>query len=251
VPADIDGVRALCDPLGITVLQDAACAVGATWQGRPVGAGAELAAFSFHPRKIITTGEGGMLVTADRDRAGRARRLREHGMNVSAAERHASRGPVLEQYLEVGFNHRMTDIQAAVGLVQLAKLDEIVARRRRLGRRYQQLIAALPGLAGAVTAADPDGGTTNFQSFWVCLPDDVQVARDDVLAHLAAHGVSARRGIMAAHLEPAYASAAHPALPATERLTRRSLILPLFHEMTDGDQDRVVDALADALRATR
>ncbi len=251
VPADIDAVRALCDPLGVGVVQDAACGIGATWRGEPVGARAALAAFSFHPRKIITTGEGGMLVVADRERARRGRRLREHGMSVSAADRHATTGPVLEQYLETGFNHRMTDIQAAVGLVQLTKLDEIVARRRELGLRYQRLLAEIPELAGAVTAADPDGGTTNFQSFWLCLPERFPCSRDDLLTVLAAHGVSARRGIMAAHLEPAYAGTPHPPLPVTERLTRDSLILPLFHELTTVDQDHVVDVVAGAGRGSR
>lgn len=251
VPADIDAVRALCDPLGITVVQDAACAIGATWKGDPVGARAQVAAFSFHPRKVITTGEGGMLVTAEGDWAVRARRLREHGMSVSAAERHAAKGPVIEQYLETGFNHRMTDIQAAVGLVQMAKLDEIVARRRELGRRYRQLLAEVPQLDGAVMAADPPGGTTNFQSFWVHLPPQFPLGRDELLGVLAARGVSARRGIMASHLEPAYAGAGHPALPVTERLTRESLILPLFHEMRLADQDHVIDTLAAAARGSR
>ena len=248
IPADVDAVRALCDPLGVTVVQDAACAAGATWSGEPVGARAELAAFSFHPRKIITTGEGGMLVVADGDRAARARRLREHGMSMSAAERHAAGGAVLEQYLETGFNHRMTDIQAAVGLVQLEKLDDIVARRRALGARYRHLLAEIPGLAGATMAGDPPGGTTNYQSFWVCLPEDFPVGRDALLGVLAAGGVSARRGIMAAHLEPAYADAVAGDLPVTERLTRDSLILPLFHEMSETDQDHVVDVLAAAAR---
>ena len=123
VPADLDGMRALCEPRGITVIEDAACAAGSVYRGRPVGAGAEIAAFSFHPRKLLTTGEGGMLVTPDAEVATRLRRLREHGMDVSAAQRHASRQPVIEHYLETGFNYRMTDVQAAIGLVQLGKLD--------------------------------------------------------------------------------------------------------------------------------
>ncbi len=251
VPADIDAVRALCEPLGIPVVQDAACAVGSTWRGEPVGARAKVAAFSFHPRKVITTGEGGMLVTEDAELAARGRRLREHGMSVSAADRHQAKGPVLEQYLETGFNHRMTDIQAAVGLVQLAKLDAIVARRRELGERYQRMLADTPGLAAAVTAADPVGGTTNFQSFWLCLPATFPMSRDDLLGTLAAHGVSARRGIMASHLEPAYAGTDHPALPVTERLTRDSLILPLYHDLSDSDQEHVVDVIAAAVRRRR
>jgi perosamine synthetase len=243
MPAALGEVRALAAAHGLLLVEDAACALGSTYEGAPVGAGATMGAFSFHPRKLVTTGEGGMLTTDDADVAARARRLREHGMNVSAAERHASAQPVLERYLEVGFNYRMTDIQAAVGLVQLAKLDAMIARRRRLARRYQHLLTGLPGLE---VVADPPYGTTNYQSFWVVLPDDAPVGRDEVLARMQAAGVSCRRGIMAAHLEPAYAGHAAPPLPVTERLTRRSLILPLFHQLTEADQERIVSALAEA-----
>ena len=127
----------------------------------------------------------------------------------------------------------------------------IVARRRALGLRYQRLLAEVPALGGAVTAADPPGGTTNFQSFWVHLPPQFPLGRDELLAVLAAHGGSARRGIMASHLEPAYAGTGHRALPVTERLTRESLILPLFHERRPVDQDHVVDTLAAAARGSR
>jgi dTDP-4-amino-4,6-dideoxygalactose transaminase len=237
VPADLDEVHAFCDPLGVAVVEDAACALGATYRGRPIGADAKLAAFSFHPRKVITTGEGGMIVTSLADRAERLRRLREHGMNVSAAIRHASRQPMIESYLETGFNYRMTDIQAAVGLVQLSRLETLVARRRSLGARYQEQLADVPGLR---MVRDPTYGTTNYQSFWVVLPDDFPVSRDHLLRLLSEAGISARRGIMAAHLEPAYAGHARDQLPVTEWLTSRSLILPLFHQMTDEEQDRVV-----------
>ena len=243
VPADLDAMQALCEPRGITVVEDAACAVGSVYEGRPVGARAELAAFSFHPRKLLTTGEGGMLVTPSRDVADRLRRLREHGMDLSAAARHASHQPVIEHYVEPGFNFRMTDIQAAVGLVQLGKLGQLVARRRELAQRYQQLLAEVPGVR---TIADPAYGTTNYQSFWVLLPDNFPVSRDELLQHLADAGVSARRGIMAAHLEPAYEGCVHRPLPITERLTARTLILPLFHELTEAEQDSIVSVIAAA-----
>jgi dTDP-4-amino-4,6-dideoxygalactose transaminase len=243
VPADLDPVRALCEPRGISVIEDAACAAGARYRGRPAGATAPIATFSFHPRKILTTGEGGMIVTRDADVAARLRRLREHGMNLSAAERHAARQPVIERYTEVGFNYRMTDLQAAIGLVQLGKLDKVVARRRMLAARYQELLAGIPGIA---TISDPDYGLTNFQSFWIMLPPAFPVGRSELLRMLAHEGVSARRGIMAAHLEPAYADQPCPPLAVTERVAAGSLILPLFHELTEAEQDRVVSVIRAA-----
>jgi dTDP-4-amino-4,6-dideoxygalactose transaminase len=243
VPADLDGMRALCDPRGITVVEDAACAAGSTYHGRPVGAGADLAAFSFHPRKLLTTGEGGMIITPDPEVAARLRRLREHGMNASAAARHQSRQPVIERYMELGYNYRMTDVQAAIGLVQLGRLGQIVTRRRQLAQRYQRLLGQIPGLR---MIADPDYGTTNFQSFWVALPDDFPVTRNELLQRLADAGVSARRGIMATHLEPAYAGRGDYAhLHVTERLSSSSIILPLFHQLTQDEQDQVISVIFD------
>lgn len=244
MPADVDPLRELCDARGIHLVEDAACAIGSTYRGRPVAGAAHLAAFSFHPRKILTTGEGGMVVTDDGELATRLRRLREHGMSVSAAERHATGGaPVLEQYLETGFNYRMTDIQAAVGLVQLGRLEGVVGRRREIAARYRESLGDVEGIA---LPGDPAWGTTNFQSFAVLLTDD-SVRRDDVMTRLAAEGISTRRGIMASHLEPAFAGHPHVPLPVTERLTRHSLILPVFHEMTDADQDRVIEAFRRVL----
>jgi perosamine synthetase len=243
VPADLNGIRAVCDRRGIEVIEDAACAVGSTYCRQPTGALARLAAFSFHPRKLLTTGEGGMLVTPERHLADRLRRLREHGMDISASRRHASKRPVFERYLEVGFNYRMTDIQAAIGLVQLGRIGSLVTRRRELAERYRSLLSAIPGLR---MIGDPAYGTTNYQSFWVLLPDGFPTSRDQLMSELFEAGISARRGIMAAHLEPAYADQPHASLPVTEEFTERSLILPLFHELTEAQQDYVVSAMVTA-----
>jgi dTDP-4-amino-4,6-dideoxygalactose transaminase len=246
VPADLDAMRALCDPLHVTVIEDAACASGSIYRGSPAGAGATLAAFSFHPRKLITTGEGGMLTTSDGSIAARLRRLREHGMDISAVDRHRSQQPIIEHYIELGFNFRMTDIQAAIGLVQLGKLAEMVARRRVLAQRYQELLSGIPGL---LTADDPPYGETNYQSFWMLLPENSTVGRDDLIGLFADAGISVRRGIIAAHLEPAYAGT-KSFLPVTERLTERSLILPLFHQMSESQQEHVVSVVAPALTSS-
>jgi dTDP-4-amino-4,6-dideoxygalactose transaminase len=166
-------------------------------------------------------------------------------MSVSAADRHRSTLPAAEQYLELGFNYRMTDMQAAMGIVQLTRLDDIVARRRELVARYH---TALSGITGLRMLSDPKWGESNFQSFWLEVLPDFARDREGLLAHLATHDISARRGIMAAHLQPAYADHPHGALPVTERLTERTLILPVYHQMTAEEQQRVIDAVRSAAR---
>ena len=245
VPVDLGPIREALDPWGIVVIEDAACGAGSTYRGRPVGAGAQLTAWSFHPRKILTTGEGGMLTTDNAEWADRARKLREHSMSVSASQRHASVLAPPEQYDEVGFNYRMTDMQAAVGIVQLGRLHEIVRRRREIVAAYT---AALADVAGLRLLTDPEWGTCNFQSFWIEVLPDFPVGREGLLAHLAKDDISARRGIMAAHRQPAYAhrDTGTAPLPVTDRLTEHTLILPVFHQMTDGELTRVVESIRRA-----
>jgi len=237
VPANVEEVHGFCDPRGIAVLEDAACAIGSRVHDRLIGDGSDLVSFSFHPRKLLTTGEGGMIVCRRSEDAVRARRLREHGMSSSATERHSSRTSIIESYDETGFNYRMTDVQAAIGLVQLGRVPAIVERRRHLASRYAAELGDIPGIR---LASDPFYGTSNFQSYWALLPPDAPLSRNELLAKLLADGISGRRGIMAAHLEPAYAEQPRGSLPVTERLTHNSLILPLYHELTEEDQGRVI-----------
>lgn len=245
VPVDLDAIRAGCDQRGVVVIEDAACGAGSTYRGRPVGAGAEISAWSFHPRKILTTGEGGMLTTSRADWAARAKKLREHAMSVSAADRHASTLAPAESYDEVGYNFRMTDLQAAVGVVQLQRLPDVVARRRELAAAYGKYIAEIPGLRAV---ADPDWGESNFQSYWVEVEPSADVSRDGLLVRLAEADVSARRGIMSTHRQPPYRHLTPPSgLPHSERLTDHTLILPLFHQMSGSEQARVVEVLQTVL----
>ena len=243
LPADASRIRALCEPRGIVVVEDAACAAGSRYRGRQVAGDAAIAAWSFHPRKVITTGEGGMLTTGNADWADRARRLREHAMSVSAAERHTRVLPPAEEYLELGFNYRMTDLQAALGIVQLDRLDAIVQRRREIAADYQHSLADIDGLR---VASDPPGAESNFQSFWIEVLPRFPIDREGLLAHLAAHDISARRGIMAAHRQPAYKGRPAAPLPVTERLTDNTLILPVYHQMTADEQSRVIRAVREA-----
>lgn len=246
VPVDLDSIRGILDPLGIVVVEDAACGAGSTYRGRPVGAGADVSAWSFHPRKLLTTGEGGMLTTSNPHWATRARQLREHAMSVSASDRQASVLAPAEEYLEVGFNYRMTDLQGAVGLVQLTKLPALVTRRRELAAAYA---AELADIDGVRPVTDPAWGEGNYQSYWVEVLPSRATNRDGVLEALAAANISARRGIMAAHRQPAYRDHDNGGtpLPMTERLTDNTLILPLFHQMTDAEQGRVIGALRNAM----
>lgn len=242
MPVDIGPLRELCDEHGLVLIEDAACGAGAEYGGAPVGVRADVTAWSFHPRKVLTTGEGGMLTTNRQDWAELASRLREHAMDASAASRHELLLPPAEHYPEIGFNFRMTDMQGAVGLVQLAKLDTMVARRRQLAEQYR---CSLDRLCGIRCVDDPDYGTSSFQSFWIEVGPGYGASRDELMERLAEAGISARRGIMAAHRQPAYSGSdsIRVPLPTTEYLTDTTLILPLYHEMTEAELDRVITVI--------
>ncbi|MEY3013189.1 MAG: hypothetical protein RIT45_1924 [Pseudomonadota bacterium] len=250
-PADLGPLDALCRDRGVLLLEDAACAIGSTYRGRPIGAvedghpGGGLVAWSFHPRKVLTTGEGGALTLADAALAARLRTLRQHAMSVSDQQRHAIAGLVLPEYPELGWNYRMTDVQAAIGRVQLGRLDAIVARRRSLADGYRALLGERDGVTLPV---DPAHGTTNHQSYVVRVHGD-GARRDAVLDALLRAGIGARPGIMAAHLEPVWATLPRGPLPQTEAWAAQSIALPLFHTMTDDEQAQVADALIAALGA--
>jgi perosamine synthetase len=242
--ADVDRLAGIADG-HLTIIEDAACAVGSTYRGRPVGSSGNLACFSFHPRKTISTGEGGMLTTDDAGIAERARRLRSHAASVSALSRHEAKGVVFEEYRELGYNYRMSDLQAAVGVEQLRKLDHLLARRRAVADRYNAAFASLPEVN--IPATPPYAGHA-YQSYGLYLASHCRCGRDDLLRELAGLGISCRRGIPPIHLEPLYASRYGPiSLPVTEEIAARSLFLPIFASLSDADQRRVIDAVVSIL----
>ena len=240
--ADLDAFNAF-ERAGIAVVEDAACAIGSTYRGRPIGSHGRITCFSFHPRKTVSTGEGGMITTDDGDVAERARRLRSHGASVSALSRHHAKGLVFEQYGELGYNYRLSDVQAAIGIVQLSKLDPLLARRRTIADRYDAAFRALPQLQ---VPARPPYAEHAFQSYGVLLTSSCRRGRDDVLQALVDRGISCRRGIPPIHLEPLYVSRfGRTSLPTTEAVAERSLFLPMFASLEPADQDRVIDAVRE------
>jgi dTDP-4-amino-4,6-dideoxygalactose transaminase len=181
-----------------------------------------------------------MVTTADAEMAARMRRLRVHGMDIDGDVRHRA-GVLFERYLEPGFNVRLTDLQAAVGRVQLRKLPDLIARRRELATRYRKRLSDIPGLGLPV---EPAWARSNYQSYCVRLPDHVE--QIPVMEKLAALGVSTRRGVMCAHREPAYPPGtwrSPGALPESEAAHDRTVLIPLFSSMTEAEQRRVIAAL--------
>ncbi len=247
MPCDLETVLQVARQYDLRVIEDAACAIGSeirldeTWQkiGRPHG---DIACFSFHPRKVITTGDGGMLTTANAGWDRLFRLWRQHGMSVSDVVRHASPRVTFEEYPIVGYNYRMTDVQAAIGRNQLRRLPQLIVRRRELAERYRGAVSAISGLRAP---AEPAWAHSNWQSYCVRLPkgSDQQLVMQTMLDR----GVSTRRGIMCAHLEGAYRSLPRR-MPLLESETahRNCILLPLYPGMSDSEQARVIDALYEA-----
>lgn len=251
MPADLASILSLAARFQIPVVEDAACAVGSEISvdgghsfepiGRPHG---DAACFSFHPRKLVSTGDGGMITSARTALVDAARSLRHHSMSVSDLARHGDADVVFESYPGTGFNYRMTDIQGAIGLEQLKRLPAMVERRRELAARYGKLLRGIPEVEAP---QEPAYARSNWQTYVVRLAHSGQQLR--VMRALRAQGIGTQRGIMCAHLEPAY-QAAWPrgCLPHSEAMRDRGLALPLYQQLESSEQEQVVTALAAAIR---
>jgi perosamine synthetase len=250
LPADMDAFLELGRRHEVAIVEDAACAIGAIYKDRPIGSLGPLACFSLHPRKVITTGEGGMIAVADPQVAERLRRLRAHGMDTSDLARHSARDIVVEAYPERGWNSRMTDMQGALGLCQLRVLDEILERRRLLAERYTAALERMPYLQAPY---DPSYATRTWQSYCVRVAPDAPLGRTELMRSLLRDGIATRRGVMAIHEEGAYANRRTDGplldLPHTEAATRETLMLPLFPDLTEGQQDYILERLEACMLA--
>jgi perosamine synthetase len=252
MPCDLAAIFEVATRHRLAVVEDAACAIGSEiqsgsrWEriGRPYG---RVACFSFHPRKLLSTGDGGMLTTQDPELDAHVRLLRQHGMSVPDTVRHTSQQVIREDYPIVGFNYRMTDIQAAIGREQLKRLADVVARRRQLAARYNDRLCRIDEV---VVPFEPGWARSNWQSYLVRLTDGLD--QGTVMQRMLDAGVSTRRGVMNAHREPAYPPGSWRAgstLNRSERARDTAIVLPLYHQLTEDEQDRVVDALAEAVRS--
>jgi dTDP-4-amino-4,6-dideoxygalactose transaminase len=261
MPCDLGAILSIAREHGVPVIEDAACATGSEirrdghWEriGAPQG---DIACFSFHPRKVVTTGDGGMLTTFDPRWDRQFRLLRQHAMDIPDVVRHGSKEVLFESYDSIGYNYRMTDIQAAVGRVQLTRLAEIIARRRALATRYRTLLAGVEELR---LPFEPAWARSNWQSYCVRLPEHANQKR--VMQGMLDRGVATRRGVMCSHREPAYPAGtwrcggAHcdradgrcGHLLESEQAQDHCIVLPLFAQMTYDEQDRVADAMRETL----
>jgi dTDP-4-amino-4,6-dideoxygalactose transaminase len=263
MPCDLARLVAIAKSHGVSLIEDAACAAGSEilwdgqWQkiGRPHG---DVACFSFHPRKVITTGDGGMITTSRADWDAQFRLWRQHGMNVPDTIRHGAKRVIVESYDLLGYNYRLTDLQAAVGREQLRRLPEIIAMRRAVADRYMTRLSSLRGIA---PTAEPAWARSNWQSYCVRLAPGV--VQREIMQSMLEAGIATKRGIMCSHRQPAYTTqpwscgpsggtsrstdGSCPQLVESERAEDSAILLPLYAQMTEAEQDRVVATLERAL----
>jgi perosamine synthetase len=250
MPCDLARLVPLAKKHGLPLIEDAACAIGSEilWEGKWEKIGkphGDVACFSFHPRKILSTGDGGMLTTRHADWDKKFRLWRQHSMSVADTVRHGSNQVIFESYPEIGFNYRMTDVQAAIGREQLKRLPGLVPRRREMAGRYRELLADVKGLE---LPYEPEWARSNWQSFSVRLPAGVDQRR--VMQFMLDQKIATRRGIMNAHLEPAFKTEAWRAgssLIQSERIQSETVLLPLYHQLTNAEQEVIAKELRAAL----
>lgn len=244
MPADIDAFKQLAHQHNLLLIEDAACAIGSIYKGKKIGTHSDLVCFSFHPRKVITTGDGGMITTNRNDFAERLKLLRQHGMSINPLLRHQSGKIIFEDHLEVAYNYRMTDIQASVGIKQLERLDHIIKERRKIANQYNE---AFKNISCVKVPIEKEGYFTNYQSYSLYLKDNSPISRNELMEKLLVKGISTRRGVMTSHRETAYKKEGSYHLPISENLCDNSIVLPLFVPMQQEDIEVVIKEVKNLL----
>ncbi len=244
MPANIDELKNICKKYSLKLIEDAACAIGSSYKNKMIGSHSELVCFSFHPRKVITTGDGGMITTNRLDFYERLKKLRQHGMSVNDRDRHVSKKVIFEKYEELGYNYRLTDIQASVGIQQLKKLNEIVQKRREIALKYND---AFKDIKCIELPKDNRHTISNFQSYSILLKKNCPIKRNELMQKLLDSGIATRKGIMLAHKEEAYANYGYKNLEHSEFLSNNSIILPLYVPMSKNDIDVVIKTVLKLL----
>jgi dTDP-4-amino-4,6-dideoxygalactose transaminase len=247
--ADIDRIHEIACARNLVVIEDAATIIGGTYKGVKIGAHSKAVCFSFHPRKAITTGEGGMVTTNDPQVAHQIEMLRSHGANVSDYARHSAAQVMIEEYSVLGYNYRLTDIQGAVGVEQMKKLDWILQRRLEIGQRYNQAFADLDFIE---TPYEPPYAKHTYQSYCLRIAYNAPKTRDEIMREMQERGIATRRGVMAAHLEPFYINTfGRVSLPVTEAATHSTLLLPIYAQMSEQEQETVITSLRQIVGANQ
>ncbi len=232
-PADMDPIVEIANKHEIVVIEDAATSLGSTYKGRQTGSIGKIGCFSFHPRKLVTTGEGGMLVTNDKEIAHKASILRNHGQ-IESDSHH-------DRFIEAGYNFRMTDIQAAIGLVQMSRLNKIIETRRELAKAYLEMLNTEQ--IGAKPIEEKEWAKTNYQSY-VTIIENSKVSRDDWIKRLKAYQIETQIGTYALHMQPSFANVKKVGnLANSTRLYLNTLTLPMYHQMSYEEQKYVIDAM--------
>lgn len=244
---DIQAITNIANKYGLIVIEDAAYGIGVCYKGTRIGGFSPITCFSFHPRKAITTGEGGIFVTPNEKYAKMARILRAHGASISVEERDKAKGILYEHYEHLGYNYKMTELQAAMGIAQFQKIDVLISQRQKIADRYYRAFAECKQIALPYV---PDGYTHTFGSFQIVLIEGNQKQRDHLITLLAQSGISSRRGIPCCHLEPYYQRKYGDIhLPVSERLSTSSLFLPMYPHMTEEEQNYVITNLLHLVKS--
>ena len=241
--ADMNPIMKLAGEYGLKIIEDAACSLAAMYEGRALGSIGDAGCFSFHPRKIITTGEGGMLITNNGNLAERLRALRTHGATISDLARHKKRGFLLPEFNLLGYNYRMTDLQGAIGVEQMKKLDWMIENRIRLAQRYDEMLGDVEWLKLPYVPSDCKH---TYQSYVTLVTEDPLLSRNDIMQKLEDMGISTRQGTHAVHTLGYYKQKygfQEYDLPNSLKADRQSMALPLYPQITDEEQNYVVEAI--------